>query len=142
MADLKKGARTTRLTGDKLATDVRSMYEKGQSIRAIAKKYGRSYGFVHRILTEAGVTIRGSRGGARAKIGENEPREAAHRLLDEVPAERVPAVVELLRREAAAVPSVPRRFRTIGVFSGEADLGERSKEIVRQELSGKSDKSA
>lgn len=73
-----------------------------------------------------------------------EPRETAHRLLDEVPAERVPAVVDLLRRELGKSEpgSVRRRFRTVGVFDGEPDLGRRSKEIARQELGGKPSKSA
>lgn len=39
-------------------------YEKGQSIRDIASTIGRSYGFVHRLLAEAGVDFR-TRGGAR-----------------------------------------------------------------------------
>jgi len=115
------------------------MYEKGTSVRAIAEKTGRSYGYVLRTLTEAGVTIRG-RSGKLAPVAE--PRAAAHRLLDEVPDERVPAVIEQLRKEAGKTASVPRRFRTIGVFAGEPDLAERSKEVARQELGGKSSKSA
>jgi transposase len=43
-------------------------YEKGQSIRDIASTIGRSYGFVHRLLTEGGVTLR-TRGGARKSVG-------------------------------------------------------------------------
>ena len=38
-------------------------YEAGESIRSLASSTGRSYGFIHRILTEMGVTLR-SRGGA------------------------------------------------------------------------------
>ena len=41
-------------------------YESGQSIRLLAESSGRSYGFVHRILTESGATLRG-RGGATRK---------------------------------------------------------------------------
>lgn len=60
---LKKG---TRVTGDdraKLAADLRRRYLAGESIRALATSIGRSYGFIHRILAESGVTLRG-RGGA------------------------------------------------------------------------------
>jgi Helix-turn-helix domain len=60
---LKKG---TRVTGDdraKLAGDLRQRYLAGESIRALATSIGRSYGFIHRILAESGVTLR-SRGGA------------------------------------------------------------------------------
>ncbi|WP_443735740.1 helix-turn-helix domain-containing protein [Streptomyces lavenduligriseus] len=31
---------------------MKEQYEGGRSIRAIAEAYGRSYGFVHRVLTE------------------------------------------------------------------------------------------
>jgi predicted transcriptional regulator len=37
-------------------------YSQGASIRTLAAESGRSYGLVHRLLTEAGVTMR-SRGG-------------------------------------------------------------------------------
>ena len=64
--DLKKGARITGASRDKLASELRKKYDAGQSIRALAESSGRSYGFVHRILTESGVTLRG-RGGATRK---------------------------------------------------------------------------
>ncbi|MER7224767.1 helix-turn-helix domain-containing protein [Streptomyces rubradiris] len=41
---------------------MKEQYEGGRSIRAIAEAYGRSYGFVHRVLTETDVSLR-SRGG-------------------------------------------------------------------------------
>lgn len=56
----------TRVTGaarDTLARDYRIRYEAGASIRALSEESGRSYGFVHRLLGEAGVEFR-SRGGA------------------------------------------------------------------------------
>lgn len=61
--ELTKGTRITGDTRDKLATDLRKQYEKGASIRALAESTGRSYGFVHRVLSEAEVPLRG-RGGA------------------------------------------------------------------------------
>ncbi|WP_331736473.1 MULTISPECIES: helix-turn-helix domain-containing protein [unclassified Streptomyces] len=48
---------------DKLASDLKSKYEGGKSIRALAEETGRSYGGVHRLLEDAGATFR-SRGGA------------------------------------------------------------------------------
>ena len=66
MTELKKG---TRVTGDDRATlsaDLKKRYEGGESIRALAQLQNRSYGFVHRILSEAGVQLRG-RGGATRK---------------------------------------------------------------------------
>lgn len=67
MADLKKGARITGSQRDKLATDLKKKYEKGASIRALAEQTGRSYGFVHRVLSETGVALRGRGGATRTK---------------------------------------------------------------------------
>ena len=66
MAELKKGSRVTGGDRDKLAADLKRKYESGQSIRLLAQDSGRSYGFVHRILSESGATLRG-RGGATRK---------------------------------------------------------------------------
>lgn len=64
--ELKKGARITGPARTKLATDLRKAYDKGRSIRELAETHGRSYGFVHRVLSESGVELRG-RGGATRK---------------------------------------------------------------------------
>jgi predicted transcriptional regulator len=61
--NLKRGARVTGPDRSKLATSLAGRYEAGESIRSLAAGTGRSYGFIHRILTEMGVTLR-SRGGA------------------------------------------------------------------------------
>ncbi len=68
MADkLAKGARISGAPRDKLAADMKSQYESGQSIRELAASTGRSYGFVHRMLTESGVTLRGRGGATRGR---------------------------------------------------------------------------
>lgn len=68
MADmLKKGSRVTGAERDKLASDLRKKYEGGQSIRRLAESTGRSYGFIHRILSENGATLRGRGGATRGK---------------------------------------------------------------------------
>jgi hypothetical protein len=63
---LRKGTRVTGEDRSRLATDLRSRYDAGESIRSLATSTGRSYGFIHRILTETGVVLRG-RGGATRK---------------------------------------------------------------------------
>ncbi|TAM92463.1 MAG: transcriptional regulator [Jatrophihabitans sp.] len=74
MATLKKGARITGADRTKLANDLKKQYDKGKSIRELADSSGRSYGFVHRVLSESGVTLRGrggaTRGKAKAKSGK------------------------------------------------------------------------
>jgi hypothetical protein len=64
--NLKRGARVTGADRSKLAASLSKRYGAGESIRSLAASTGRSYGFVHRILTEAGVALRG-RGGAPRK---------------------------------------------------------------------------
>jgi hypothetical protein len=56
---LKKGTRVTGTARSKLAVALGERYEAGESIRSLAASTGRSYGFVHRILTETGITLRG-----------------------------------------------------------------------------------
>ena len=63
---LRKGTRVTGADRSKLAADLKNRYDAGESIRSLASSTGRSYGFIHRILTENGVSLRG-RGGATRK---------------------------------------------------------------------------
>jgi len=64
---LKKGTRVTGADREKLAADLKKRYAAGESIRALAASTGRSYGFIHRILSESGVTLRGRGGATRGK---------------------------------------------------------------------------
>jgi hypothetical protein len=54
----------------KLAASLKRKYKNGASIRSLAEETGRSYGFIHRILVEAGVELRaqgGSQSGATTR---------------------------------------------------------------------------
>lgn len=73
MVEIKKGVRLSGTERDELATRLVKEYEQGASIRSLADSTGRSYGFVHRVLTESTVKLR-SRGGAtrgRAKAADS-----------------------------------------------------------------------
>lgn len=65
---LRKGARITGAEREALISQVVSGYGSGQSIRALAGETGRSYGAVHRILTESGVTFRRRGGATRGRV--------------------------------------------------------------------------
>lgn len=67
MTALKKGARITGADRSKLSAELKKAYDKGRSIRELADAHGRSYGFVHRVLSESGVTLRGRGGATRTK---------------------------------------------------------------------------
>jgi predicted transcriptional regulator len=62
-----KGARISGADRERLTNTLRKQYEKGASLRELAEQTGRSYGFVHRMLTDAGVTLRGRGGSTRTK---------------------------------------------------------------------------
>jgi Helix-turn-helix domain len=64
---LKKGTRVTGADRTKLASELKKRYNAGESIRSLAAATGRSYGFIHRILSENGVTLRGRGGATRGK---------------------------------------------------------------------------
>jgi len=68
VAELKKGTRVTGGERDRLAADLKRKYDSGESIRALASSTGRSYGFVHRMLSESGVNLRGRGGATRRKV--------------------------------------------------------------------------
>jgi len=65
---LRKGSRITGNARERLAADLKRKYGQGRSIRALAEETGRSYGFVHRMLSESGVTLRGRGGATRGKV--------------------------------------------------------------------------
>jgi Helix-turn-helix domain len=71
---LKKGTRVIGVDRSRLGTLLGKRYDSGESIRSLAASTGRSYGFVHRLLTESGVELR-RRGGATrshpARSGKN-----------------------------------------------------------------------
>ncbi|MGI8414738.1 MAG: helix-turn-helix domain-containing protein [Nakamurella sp.] len=64
---LKKGVRITGASRDSVTEKVRQRYQSGESIRSMAADLGRSYGFVHRILVDAKVPLRGRGGATRGK---------------------------------------------------------------------------
>jgi len=70
VAELGKGRRVSGSERDKLAADLTKKYVAGASIRDLADSTGRSYGFVHRLLSENGVALRGRGGATRGKAAK------------------------------------------------------------------------
>ena len=71
VSELVKGRRITGSERVKLGRDLKKRYEAGASIRDLAGDTSRSYGFIHRVLTDEGVTLRGRGGATRSKAGQN-----------------------------------------------------------------------
>ncbi len=66
MTKLVKGNRIEGSRRAGLTVQVTARYVAGDTIRDIADHFGRSYGFIHTIVVESGVPMRGW-GGARRK---------------------------------------------------------------------------
>ncbi|GAB2812619.1 helix-turn-helix domain-containing protein [Actinocorallia aurea] len=62
-----KGRRISGDQREELARTAVEQYAAGRSIRALAAELGRSYGFIHKLLVESGVELRGRGGNNRAK---------------------------------------------------------------------------
>ena len=73
MAELAKGAQITGKARTALASEVKRQYAKGVAIRTIAQTYGRSYGFIHKLLIEVEAAIR-PRGGRQASAARQRRR--------------------------------------------------------------------
>jgi transposase len=67
VAELGKGRRVSGGEREKLAAELKKKYLAGASIRDLAEEIGRSYGFVHRILSENSTALRGRGGATRGK---------------------------------------------------------------------------
>jgi predicted transcriptional regulator len=64
---LGKGRRVVGAERTTVTQDLATRYAAGESIRALAESTGRSYGFVHRVLSESGATLRGRGGATRGR---------------------------------------------------------------------------
>lgn len=69
---LRKGARITGDQRGSLGAAFAERYAAGESIRAIAEDAGRSYGFVHGVLTESGAALRARGGATRRPRGQDD----------------------------------------------------------------------
>ncbi|MGC7095600.1 helix-turn-helix domain-containing protein [Amycolatopsis lurida] len=66
--------KNSRITGEARAEvrkELRRRYEAGAPIRALADETGRSYGAVHRLLTESGAALRTRAGTERKPMRES-----------------------------------------------------------------------
>ncbi|MEV4113706.1 helix-turn-helix domain-containing protein [Nonomuraea sp. NPDC049695] len=58
MTESKRCARMSRAERESLKAVLKRRYVAGESIRQLSVATGRSYGFVHRLLVEAGALLR------------------------------------------------------------------------------------
>ncbi len=105
MAAVAKGQRITGSDRTKLARELKKQYLAGRSIRELAEEHARSYGFVHRILSDTNTKLRG-RGGATRKSAA--PKTSAKKT----PAKKAPtkkAAAKKAPAKKAAAKKVPAK---------------------------------
>ena len=76
MAELNKSVRIVGQSRTHLGADLKTQYEQGASIRELTRATGRSYGFIHAVLTEAQVPLRGRGHASRADCVPGTARSA------------------------------------------------------------------
>ena len=105
---LAKGSRITGAQRTTLASQYARRYAAGESIRKIAEDAGRSFGFVHGVLKEAGVELRG-RGGATRGVKKAASTSAAKRATTaaakKAPAKKAPAKAAAKKSAAKKAPA-------------------------------------
>ena len=105
---LAKGSRITGAQRTTLASQYARRYAAGESIRKIAEDAGRSFGFVHGVLKEAGVELRG-RGGATRGVKKAASTSAAKKTTraaaKKAPAKKAPAKAAAKKSAAKKAPA-------------------------------------
>jgi len=74
-----------------LASQYAKRYSGGESIRKIADDAGRSYGFVHNVLKESGVSLRGRGGATRGAAKRTASPGTAKKATGKTTAKKTPA---------------------------------------------------
>ena len=94
-AALARGSRITGAERQDLVAQLGQRYAGGESIRAIAEDTGRSFGFVHGLIKESGVTMRGRGGATRgaAAVAAAAVRDGSTSAAQQVPAKKSAAKV-------------------------------------------------
>ena len=118
---LAKGSRITGAQRATLASQYAKRYAAGDSIRKIAEDAGRSFGFVHGVLKESGVGLRGRGGatrGAKKTSSASTGRKAAVAPAKKTTAKKAPAKAAAKKapaktaaKKAPARPPRPRQRR-------------------------------
>ena len=111
---LAKGSRITGAQRTTLASQYAKRYAAGESIRKIADDAGRSFGFVHGVLKEAGVELRG-RGGATRGVRKTASSSAAKKTIGaakKTAAKKTPAKAAKAPAKKSAAKKAPAKKTT------------------------------
>jgi hypothetical protein len=118
---LVKGSRITGTQRTELAAELAQRYADGESIRAIAEGTGRSFGFVHGLIKESGVEVRGRGGATRGTAAA-----AAAKASDGASTTAAPGAEAARSSKAKATATKPDK-KTKAKKSDKNDDGKKSK---------------
>jgi hypothetical protein len=117
---MRKGNRAAGVDRSRLAAELKKRYEEGESIRSLAAATGRSYGFVHRILSETGVSLRGRGGATRGKF-RRRGIETSEAFADGAQPE---ISIQVFLTDESAGPAVEEALRDLLFIAGFEDVHE------------------
>ena len=112
---LAKGSRITGAQRTELASRYAKRYAAGESIRKIADDAGRSFGFVHGVLKEAGVELRGRGGatrGAKKTASSSAAKRSAAGSAKKAAAKKTPAKAAKAPAKKSAAKKTPAKKTT------------------------------
>jgi len=111
---LAKGSRITGAQRTTLASQYAKRYAAGDSIRKIADDAGRSFGFVHGVLKEAGVELRGRGGATRGvrKATSSTARKATTGPAKKAAAKKAPAKAAKAPAKKSTAKKAPAKKTT------------------------------
>jgi hypothetical protein len=112
---LAKGSRITGAQRTTLASQYAKRYAAGESIRKIADDAGRSFGFVHGVLKEAGVELRGRGGatrGAKKAASSSAARKTTAAAAKKAPAKKTTAKAAKAPAKKAPAKKAPAKKAT------------------------------
>ena len=113
-ATLAKGSRISGTQRTTLASQYAKRYSGGESIRKIAEDAGRSYGFVHNVLKESGVSLRGRGGATRGAAKKTASPSTAKKATSRTPAKKTSKATTTKATTARRSPAKATAKKSIG----------------------------
>ena len=128
-AALAKGSRISGAQRTTLASQYAKRYSGGESIRKIAEDAGRSYGFVHNVLKESGVSLRG-RGGATRGAKKTASPSTAKKAATRTPAKKTSSRATAPAKETAAAPKATKKVTTTAKAAAKKSPARTNKKVA------------
>jgi len=125
---LAKGSRITGAQRGQLSSQYAKRYAAGESIRKIAEDAGRSFGFVHGVLKESGVQLRGRGGATRGarKTTSSAGKKATVAPTKKASATKAPAKSSAAKASASKSPAKSASKKSVASKTAAKSTGKKA----------------